>query len=181
MWANIKGEVQDYEKEKVSFALYTRGRYVEEVSPCMPINSVQNGVVWETISSITLWVLWTSRRRRIFQQIQWNVVEVVKEIWVTLVHTLKGEYDAIKGDSDVVFRKQEVFKKRWERMKVFCMVNGCIRWRYQPPLWVFPPSTWGMWPCITVIIDALGHMHVYSRPRVVERVKIYDEISFKSL
>ena len=41
-----------------------------------------------------------------FQQIQWNVVDVDKEIGVALVHTLKGEYDAIKGDSDVVSRKQ---------------------------------------------------------------------------
>ena len=24
-WADMKGEVQDYEKEKVNFALYTRG------------------------------------------------------------------------------------------------------------------------------------------------------------
>ena len=30
-----------------------------------------------------------------------NALDVVKEIWVTLVHTLKGEYDATKGDSDV--------------------------------------------------------------------------------
>ena len=70
MWDDIKGEVQYYEKEKVNFALYTRGRYIEEVLPCMHINSVHNGVVWETISSITIWVLWTSRHRRIFQQIQ---------------------------------------------------------------------------------------------------------------
>ena len=68
-------------------------------------------------------------------------VEVVKEIWVTLVHTLKGEYDAIKSDLLVPIRKQEAFKKRWERMKVFCKVNGGIRWRYQPSFWVFPPST----------------------------------------
>ena len=49
MWADIKGEVQDYEKEKANFALYTRGQQVEEVSPCTLINSVQNGVVWETM------------------------------------------------------------------------------------------------------------------------------------
>ena len=36
-----------------------------------------------------------------------------------MVHTLKGEYDVIKRDLDVVFRKQEDFKKRWERMNVF--------------------------------------------------------------
>ena len=57
---------------------------------------------------------------------------------MTLVHTRKGEYDAIKGDLDLdldlVFRKQEVFNKTWERMKVFCMVNGGIRWRYQPSI-----------------------------------------------
>ena len=58
MWTD---EVQDYENEKVNFGLYTRGPYVEEVAPCMPINSVENGVVREMISSITLWVLWTSR------------------------------------------------------------------------------------------------------------------------
>ena len=51
-------------------ALYTRGQYVEEVSPCMSINSVKDGVVWETISSIVLWVLWTRRCQRIFQEMQ---------------------------------------------------------------------------------------------------------------
>ena len=80
------------------------------------------------ISSIIVWVLWTSRCRRVFQQIKWNVVEVVKEIGGTLVHTRKGEYDAIKGDLDVAFRKQEALKKRWEIMKVFYMVNGGICW-----------------------------------------------------
>ena len=72
----------------------------------MSINSIQNGGGLKMISSIVLWALWTSRRRRIFQEIQWNVVDVVKEIWLTLVHTLKGKCDAINGDSDVVFRMQ---------------------------------------------------------------------------
>ena len=31
------------EQEKVTFTLNTGGWYVEEVSSCMPINSVQNG------------------------------------------------------------------------------------------------------------------------------------------
>ena len=31
MWVDIKGDVIDYEKEKVNFALYTTDRYVEEV------------------------------------------------------------------------------------------------------------------------------------------------------
>ena len=68
-------------------------------------------------------------------------MDVVKEIWVTLVHALKGEYDAIKDDSDVVFRKQEVFEKSRQRMKVFSMVDGDICWRYQPSLKIFSPPT----------------------------------------
>ena len=99
-------------------------------------NLVHNGVVSETISSIVLWVLWISRCQRIFQEMQWNIVDVVKEIWLTLVHTLKGEYDTIKGYLDVVFWKKDVLKKRWERLNVFCRVNACIRSRYRPSLWV---------------------------------------------
>ena len=69
-------------------------------------------------------------------------------------------------------------RKTWQRlvclmnaklwMKIFCMVNGGISWRYHPPLWVFPPSTWGMWPCIIVITNVLGHVCVY---RVQEQLK----------
>ena len=78
---------------------------------------------------------------------------------------------AIKGDSDVVFRKQEDFKKRWERMNVFYMVNGCMHWRYQPPLRVFPPRTCGKWPCTTIVGDALGGMYGCGSRRAVEKGK----------
>ena len=61
MWVAIKGKVQDYDQEKVTFALHTRGQYVEEVLSCMHNNSIENRVVWETIGSIMLWVLWTSK------------------------------------------------------------------------------------------------------------------------
>ena len=64
----------------------------------MPFTLVQNGVVWETSNSIVLWALWISRYQGLFQEIQWNVVDVVKEMLLTLVHTLKGEYDVIEGD-----------------------------------------------------------------------------------
>ena len=43
MWVAIKGKAQDYEQEKVTFALHTRSPYVEEVLSCMHSNSIQNG------------------------------------------------------------------------------------------------------------------------------------------
>ena len=40
MWVDIKGEVHDYEKGKVNIGLHIRYRYVEEMLPCMPMNSI---------------------------------------------------------------------------------------------------------------------------------------------
>ena len=45
MWVDIKGELQDYDKENANFALHTRCRSFEEVLPCMPLISVPNEVV----------------------------------------------------------------------------------------------------------------------------------------
>ena len=59
-----------------------------------------------------------------------------------------------------------------------------VRWRYQPPLWVFPPPTRGRWPCTTVLGNALGDMYGCGNLRAVEKgknLKIYVEVSCKLL
>ena len=92
-------------------------------------------------------------------------MDVVKEIWLSLVHALKGEYNPTKGDSNAIFRKQEVFKKRCERLNVFFMFNGCICWRCQPPLWYFLPGH-----------EACGHVQV-----VDKGTEFHEEIIDKGL
>ena len=40
-----------------------------------------------------------------------SAIELLKEIWLMLLHTLRGQYEAITGELDVVFRKQQHFRE----------------------------------------------------------------------
>jgi hypothetical protein len=50
-------------------------------------------VVWELMSTITMWYIWTARCRKVFDDNTEHPVEIVRNIWVMAVHTLKGQYD----------------------------------------------------------------------------------------
>ena len=55
-----------------------------------------------------------------------------------LLHTLIGQYEAIHGEVDVVFRKQPHFREIWKKVEVFAFLGDKIKWRYAPPRWLFP-------------------------------------------
>ena len=42
-------------------------------------------------------------------KVKQNVVELVMDIWLMLLHTLRGQYEAIIGGRDVVIHKQQQF------------------------------------------------------------------------
>ena len=67
------------------------------------------------VSSLVVWVLWKARCKCVFQKIQENVVELVKEIWLMLLHTLRGKYEAIIGEPKVLIRKQQQFQEILKR------------------------------------------------------------------
>ena len=52
-----------------------------------------------------------------------------------LLHTLRGQYEAIHGEPDVVFRKQQQFREIWKKAQVFTFFGDRIKWRYAPPRW----------------------------------------------
>ena len=56
-----------------------------------------------------------------------------------LLHTLRGQYEAITGEPNVVFHKQQHFKEMSTKTKVFTYFVERMRWRYAPPRWLFPP------------------------------------------
>ena len=97
-------------------------------------------MVWSTISSLVVWVLWKARCKCVFQKIKQNAVELVKEVWLMLLHTLRGQYDAIVGEPEVVIRKQQQFRKIWQYVEVFTSFGERIKSRYAPPRWLFPPA-----------------------------------------
>ena len=49
-----------------------------------------------------------------------------------LLHTLRGQYQAITGELEVVIRKQQ-FREVWKKAKVFTAFGERIKWRYAPP------------------------------------------------
>ena len=55
---------------------------------------------WEYVAAVTLWGLWRSRCKFMFQDIQEPTPAVIKAIWNDLVHTLKGEWSFIQGASE---------------------------------------------------------------------------------
>ena len=58
-----------------------------------------------------------------------------------LLHTLRGQYEAIIiGELEVVFHKQQHFREIW-RKAVFTYFGETIKWRYAPPRWLLPPSS----------------------------------------
>ena len=61
--------------------------------------------VWSMISSLVVWVLWKARCKCVFQKVKYNVVELVKQVWLILLHTLTGQYDAITCKPEVVIHK----------------------------------------------------------------------------
>ena len=90
----LTNEIQNYEKENVYFLLLSDKRHVLEVSYTTTIPCLEEDKVWSTISSLVVWVLWKARCKCIFQKFKPNVVELVNEIWLMLLHTVRGQYEA---------------------------------------------------------------------------------------
>ena len=47
-------------------------------------------------------------------KVKQNVVEFVKDMWLMLLHTLRGQYEAIIGELEVGFCKQQHFREIWK-------------------------------------------------------------------
>ena len=48
------------------------------------------------------------------------------------LHTLRGQYEAITGELEVVIRKQQQFQEIWKKAMVFTSFGERIKWRYAP-------------------------------------------------
>ena len=72
----------------------------------LPLLSIQfSGIrkevqpIWEILSSTIVYHIWKARCSLVFHQLKTSPAEVVSNIWLYIVHTLKGQWDGIVGDS----------------------------------------------------------------------------------
>ena len=95
--------------------------------------------VWELLSTTTMWFLWTARCSKAFDNITVHPVEIVRNVWMQMVHTLRGQYDDIKGETDAAVLQRLQFTSYWKKGPFFTLENTKPRWCLTPPLWLFPP------------------------------------------
>ena len=67
---------------------------------------LRNSFVWNIVSVNALWVWWKCHCNKKLEGIKYNVVDMTKMLWDNLVHTIKGEYDSIKGTPEKVHKKR---------------------------------------------------------------------------
>ena len=142
MWSTLQPMVLSYELESIDKVIcLTRGTlslvpmqqivdvgYVKEIQP-----------LWEILSSTTMWYIWKARCALVLDNRATNSVVSVREIWLHIVLTLRGQFDAIQGDSDRRIIQRLAFIKRWKKYPFFMVTNGTPEWCYRPPSWIFPP------------------------------------------
>ena len=79
--------------------------------------------VWEILSSTIVYHIWKARCSLVFHQLKTSPVEVVSNLWLDIVHTLKGQLDGIVEDSHA---KTDQSRETLKYCKVFTLREGCL-------------------------------------------------------
>ena len=69
--------------------------------------------VWEILSSTTVYHIEKARCSIVFNQLKTSSSELVSNIWLDIVHTLKGQWDGIVGDFDAKIAQRHEFLIVW--------------------------------------------------------------------
>ena len=95
---------------------------------------------------LNMWVCrfgsWTQSGTQTTWMLKCRKVLNMWEIWLMILHTLRGQYEAITGEHEVVIRKQQQFREFWTKAEVFTSFGERIKWRYAPPSWLFWAPSW---------------------------------------
>ena len=64
--------------------------------------------VWELLCTTTMWFIWIARCSKVFGNTIVHPVESVRNVWMEMVHTLKGRYEDIKGETNVAMLQRMI-------------------------------------------------------------------------
>ena len=93
----------------------------------------KNSFVWNVVSVNALWVWWKCSCNKKYKGIEYNVVDIIKMFLDNLVHTIKGEYNSIKGTTEKVHKKRMKIRKIWWPMPLWMNRSHEGHWNYAPP------------------------------------------------
>ena len=131
-----------YKSTTSSRALYTNEGRVHRtflLPYACQVQEEEGNPMWELHCGITLWVIWKGRCIKVFTEKQVSSAEGIQEIWSEAVHTLKGQYDSIQGDSDATIMTRQNFLLTWSHTLFCTMVGDKPHWSLSTPKCLFPP------------------------------------------
>ena len=141
-WSSLVSHVVAYESTIHSRALFIhKGRICSaSLHPFAGQASEESrNPMWELICGATLWVIWKCRCTRVFTGKSTPPAEGIKEIWSESVHSLKGQYDDIQGDSEAAIKMRHEFLLIWTKTPFCALVGSTLKWNYCAPVWLYPP------------------------------------------
>ena len=84
------------------------------------------------IEQSTVYYIWKARCSLIFHQVRASPVEIVHNIWLDMIHTLKGQWDCLIGDSEPKAAQCHQFLTLWKATPLISLENGNPFWHFQP-------------------------------------------------
>ena len=90
--------------------------------------------VWELLCTTRMWFIWTVRCSKVFGNTIVHLVESVQYVWMQMVHTLKGRYEEIKGETNVAVLQCLKFIAYWKNASFLTLQNSRPRWCLAPPV-----------------------------------------------
>ena len=94
VWATVSQPLCQYEASSHELTIKIQGGklVVEQGTRVeVPIMDKEMQGVWELLCTTTMWYIWTARCSKIFDNTETYPAESVKNVWIQLVHTLKGQ------------------------------------------------------------------------------------------
>ena len=89
-------------------------------------------ISWDIINNINLWFIWKAQCKNVFEGSLEPPTETCKKFWAEIIHKVRGQFEAIQGDSGK------------SGLKFYSIHNSRLQWHYSPPRWLFTPSFRGL-------------------------------------
>ena len=115
-------------------AMMVHNRRLILVSPFQqPRKHMRSIHIWKTVTTVTLWVLWKCRCSRLYDATNLGSLDVLLEIWETLLTVVCGHYDNMYGSPKLFIREGQSIFTYGGSCPLFVVLDQGPQWNYRVP------------------------------------------------
>ena len=115
------------------FFVFYRHHSLTSFPSSIPRFRIKNLVIWRTITSLALWIIWKARCNFIFNNVHIHLNSMLIEFGMLFVQTLRGQYDDLQGLGEALWQRQVAFKNQWSGLHLFSDTTLGSKWNYAIP------------------------------------------------